>query len=129
VSLGCPAGFDAADAELERLNLLGAGSVRQAHRATDAVRGAMAVHTDTWTSMGQEPEKEARKQAFEGFSVDDELMSAALPDAGFYHCLPAYRGFEVAASVIDGAHSHVIAQAHNRLHAARGLLAFLLGVR
>jgi ornithine carbamoyltransferase len=129
VSLGCPVGFGADDTELERLALLGAGSVRQAHRAMEAVRGAIAVHTDTWTSMGQEPEKEARKQAFEGFSVDDELMGAALPGAGFYHCLPAYRGFEVAASVIDGPHSHVFAQAHNRLHAARGALAFLLGVR
>jgi ornithine carbamoyltransferase len=129
VSLGCPAGFHAGDAELERLDLLGAGTVRQSHRAVDAVRGAVAVHTDTWTSMGQEAEREDREQAFEGFTVDDELMAAAAPGAGFYHCLPAYRGCEVAASVIDGPHSHVIAQAHNRLHAARGVLAFLIGVR
>jgi ornithine carbamoyltransferase len=129
VSLGCPVGFAAGEAELERLNLLGDGAVRQVHRALEAVRGAVAVHTDTWTSMGQELEKDARKQAFEGFSVDDELMAAAAPGAGFYHCLPAYRGFEVAASVIDGPHSHVIVQAHNRLHSARGALAFLMGVR
>jgi ornithine carbamoyltransferase len=129
LSLGCPVGFDAAQPELERLNMVGTGRVRQTHRAVDAVRDAIAVHTDTWTSMGQEVEKDARKQAFEGFTVDDEVMAAAASGAGFYHCLPAYRGFEVSASVIDGASSHVIAQAHNRLHAARGALAFLVGVR
>jgi ornithine carbamoyltransferase len=129
VSLGCPALFAAPPEELERLDLLGSGRVRQVHRAIDAVRGAIAVHTDTWTSMGQETQREERRQAFEGFTVDAAMMSAALPGAGFYHCLPAYRGVEVAADVIDGPASHVIAQAHNRLHAARGVLAFLMGVR
>lgn len=129
VSLGCPVGYDAPAEEIERLNLLGAGSVRQTARSTDAVRSAIAVHTDTWTSMGQEAEKDLRKQAFEGFTVTDDLMAAAAPGAGFYHCLPAYRGFEVSADVIDGPQSHVIRQAHNRLHAARGVLAFLMGVR
>jgi ornithine carbamoyltransferase len=129
VSLACPVGYAAPDEELERLNLLGGGSVRQSHRPRDAVAGAVAVHTDTWTSMGQETEKEARQQAFEGFRVDDALMAAAAADAGFYHCLPAYRGVEVDASVIDGPASGVIAQAHNRLHSARGLLAFVMGVR
>ena len=57
------------------------------------------------------------------------LMAAAAPQAGFYHCLPAYRGYEVAAEVIDGPQSHVVQQAHNRMHAARGVLAFLMGVR
>jgi len=79
--------------------------------------------------MGQEAEKHARAQAFEGYTVTAALMQAAAPAAGFYHCLPAYRGYEVAADVIDGPSSHVIAQAHNRLHAARGALAFLMGVR
>jgi ornithine carbamoyltransferase len=129
VSLGCPVGFHATDAELERLARVGPGSVRQVHRAVDAVTDAVAVHTDTWTSMGQETEKEARRRAFEGFAVDDEMMSRAAQGAGFYHCLPAYRGVEVTAAVIDGPQSHVIAQAHNRLHAARGALAFLMGVR
>lgn len=129
VSLGCPVGFGASDAELERLNLLGAGSVRQSTRAIDAVVGAIAVHTDTWTSMGQEAEKAERVKRFEGFGVDETMMAAAASGAGFYHCLPAYRGYEVQAAVIDGPQSHVIAQAHNRLHAARGAMAFLLGVR
>lgn len=129
VVFGCPMGFEAEPAELERLNSLGSGSVTQVHRAVEAVAGAIAVHTDTWTSMGQEAEKQARAQAFEGYTVTAELMQAAAPTAGFYHCLPAYRGYEVAADVIDGPSSHVIAQAHNRLHAARGALAFLMGVR
>ncbi|MBI4933262.1 MAG: ornithine carbamoyltransferase [Actinobacteria bacterium] len=129
VSLGCPVGYHAPDEELERLAGLGVGSIRQSHRGADAVRGAIAVHTDTWTSMGQEAEKAERVKVFEGFGVDETLMAHALPGAGFYHCLPAYRGYEVAAEVIDGPHSHVIQQAHNRLHAARGVLAFLFGVR
>jgi ornithine carbamoyltransferase len=129
VSLGCPVGYHAPDAELERLNLLGGGHVKQVHRASDAVEGALAVHTDTWTSMGQEAEKDDRKQAFEGYTVTEQMMASAAPNAGFYHCLPAYRGYEVAADVIDGPRSHVIHQAHNRMHAARGVLAFLMGVR
>jgi len=129
VSLGCPVGYEASGEEIERLNLIGGGEVRQVHRPADAVAGAIAVHTDTWTSMGQETEKELRKQAFEGFTVTTEMMATAAAGAGFYHCLPAYRGFEVAADVIDGPNSHVIRQAHNRLHAARGALAFLMGVR
>jgi ornithine carbamoyltransferase len=129
VALGCPIGYHAPDAELERLNLLGRGRLRQVHRADDAVVGAIAVHTDTWTSMGQEAEKDDRKQAFEGYTVTDQMMAKAAPNAGFYHCLPAYRGYEVATEVIDGPRSHVFQQAHNRMHAARGALAFLMGVR
>jgi ornithine carbamoyltransferase len=129
VSLGCPVGYHAPDEELERIDGIGAGSVRQSHRGSDAVRGAIAVHTDTWTSMGQEAEKAERVKVFEGFGVDEALMAEALPGAGFYHCLPAYRGYEVSSEVIDGPRSHVIQQAHNRLHAARGVLAFLFGVR
>jgi ornithine carbamoyltransferase len=129
VSLACPPGFAADDTELERLAGLGTGGVRQTHRPSDAVAGATAVHTDTWTSMGQEAEHDARRRAFEGFTVTPELMAAAAPGAGFYHCLPAYRGAEVAADVIDGPASHVIAQAHNRMHAARGLLSLLTEVR
>ena len=71
VALGCPVGYHASDAELERLNLLGDGRVTQVHRADEAVAGAIAVHTDTWTSMGQEAEKDDRKQAFEGYTVTD----------------------------------------------------------
>ncbi len=129
LTLGCPLGYHAEVAELERLCSLGPGSVTQVHRPAEAVAGAVAVHTDSWTSMGQEGEKQQRKLAFEGYTVDNAMMSHAAPGAGFYHCLPAYRGLEVAAEVIDGPHSHVWPQAHNRMHAARGALAFLMGVR
>ncbi len=129
VRLGCPPGYDADDAELERILLLGAASVVQVPRPHEAVAGAHAVHTDTWVSMGQEADKEARRQAFEGFTVDHAMMAAADPCAVFMHCLPAYRGFEVSADVIDGPQSVVFQQGHNRLHAARGALAFLAGVR
>jgi len=129
VRLACPVGFEAYDAELERILLLGAGSVEQGNRPIDMVVGADAVHTDTWVSMGEEADKAAKRQKFEGFTVDDEMMDAAGPDAIFMHCLPAYRGFEVTTSVIDGPRSVVFEQGHNRMHAARGALAFLLGIR
>jgi ornithine carbamoyltransferase len=128
VSFACPPGFGPDDVELERLTLAGKGSVSLHHRPVDAVAGADVVHSDTWVSMGQDDEKEARVQAFEGFTVDDAVMAAAAPAATFMHCLPAYRGLEVTASVIDGPRSRVIRQGHNRLHAARGALAFLVGV-
>jgi len=129
VVFACPPGFDADPAELERLALLGPGRVEQFARPAEAVAGAHAVHTDTWVSMGQEADKEARRRAFEGFTVDAAMMAAADPGAVFLHCLPAYRGFEVAADVIDGPQSAVFQQGHNRLHAARAVIAFLLGVR
>lgn len=128
VSLGCPVGYDASLDELARLDSLGPGSIRQTTDPTEAVSDAVAVHTDTWTSMGREDEKAERVKIFADYTVTASMMSAAAADAGFYHCLPAYRGYEVAAEVIDGPASHVIAQAHNRLHAARGALAHLMGV-
>lgn len=129
VTFGCPPGFDADTAELERLALLGPGTVTQVARPGEAVRGAHAVHTDTWVSMGQEADKEARRRAFEGFTVDADLMALADPSAVFMHCLPAYRGFEVSADVIDGPQSAVYQQGHNRLHSVRAVIAFLVGVR
>jgi ornithine carbamoyltransferase len=91
-----------------------------------AVRGADAVYTDVWASMGQEAEAESRRQAFAGFTVDDSLMAAAGTEAVFLHCLPAHRGEEVSASVLEGPQSLVWQQAENRLHAQRGLLSWLL---
>ena len=129
VHLACPAGHDAPAEELRRLATLGAASVEQHADPAVAVKGADAVHTDVWISMGQEAEGAARRAAFEGFTVTDALMAEAGPQARFLHCLPAHRGDEVAAEVIDGPRSLVIAQGHNRLHSARGLLAFLAGAR
>jgi ornithine carbamoyltransferase len=129
IRFACPHGFDAPLAELERFSLLGAPSVEQSSRPADAVEGAHAVHTDTWVSMGQEAEKQERLRQFEGYTVDADMMALADPQAVFMHCLPAYRGIEVAADVIDGPQSVVFQQGHNRLHAARAAMAFLFGVR
>jgi ornithine carbamoyltransferase len=93
---------------------------------TEAVRDANVVYTDVWTSMGQEAEGAERRTAFAGFTVDDNLMAAAAPDAVLLHCLPAHRGEEVTASVLEGPRSLVWQQAENRLHAQRGLVAWLL---
>jgi ornithine carbamoyltransferase len=95
----------------------------------EAVKGADAVYTDVWTSMGQEAENEVRKKAFQGYGVTAELMSVAKKDAVFLHCLPAHRGEEVAAEVIDGPQSVVFDQAENRLHVQKAILVLLLGRR
>lgn len=92
----------------------------------EAVEGADAICTDTWVSMGQEAERRARLDAFAGYQVDDALLARAAPGAGFLHCLPAHRGEEVSASVIDGPASWVWDEAANRLPAARGLLRWLM---
>ncbi len=93
-----------------------------------AVTGAVAVYTDVWASMGQEAERESRRQAFEPYRVDEALMTHC-PDAVFMHCLPARRGEEVTDAVIDGPQSVVVTQAANRMHVQKGLLAWLLGHR
>jgi len=92
----------------------------------EAVAGADVVYTDVWTSMGQEAEAEARRQAFQGFRVTAEMMAAASPDAVFMHCLPAHRGEEVAGEVIDGPRSVVFDEAENRLHVQKAVLLLLL---
>jgi ornithine carbamoyltransferase len=94
--------------------------------AKSAVENADVVITDTWASMGQEGEKSQREAAFANFCVNDALMSKANSDAIFLHCLPAYRGAEVSASVIDGPQSAVFQEAENRLHAQKALLEYLL---
>ncbi|MCH7836092.1 MAG: ornithine carbamoyltransferase, partial [Chloroflexi bacterium] len=90
-------------------------------------RGADVVYTDVWASMGQEEEASARRKAFAGYQVDAELMSLAKREAIFMHDLPAHRGEEVSAEVIEGAQSVVFDQAENRLHAQKGVLALILG--
>ncbi|MFV2065803.1 MAG: ornithine carbamoyltransferase [Pirellulales bacterium] len=95
----------------------------------EAVRHASAVYTDVWTSMGQEKERETRKQALARFQVNRALIESAPNDACFMHCLPARRGEEVTDDVIDGSQSVVVRQAANRMHVQKGILAWLLGVK
>jgi ornithine carbamoyltransferase len=97
------------------------------HDPASAVQQADAVYTDVWASMGLEKEKEKREQDFQGYQVNAQLMTLAKTDAIFMHCLPAYRGLEVAAEVIDGAQSVVLNQGENRLHVQKALLVALLG--
>ena len=129
VRLGCPEGYDASAGELARIAALGPGTIDQFADPATAVQGAAVVHTDTWTSMGQEAEKAARTEIFGRYQVNTALMAAAgdreTGDAFFMHCLPAYRGLEVADDVIEGDRSLVWRQGHNRMHTARGALAFL----
>jgi ornithine carbamoyltransferase len=125
VRLACPPGYGPGDDDLDRLRALGGDPVVTG-RPDEAVAGAAAVHTDVWASMGQEHEAEERRRAFEGFRVDDRLMAGAAPGAVFMHCLPAHRGDEVTAKVIDGPSSVVFRQAHNRLHSVRGLFSWLV---
>jgi ornithine carbamoyltransferase len=125
VRLACPPGHEPDPVALDAARSHGAGVVVTADPA-EAVKGADAVYTDVWVSMGQEDEQAAREDAFAGYQVDEALMAAAAPDAVFLHCLPAHRGLEFSAAVIDGPASVVWDQAENRMHAARGLLWWLV---
>ncbi|MEY2571233.1 MAG: ornithine carbamoyltransferase [Acidimicrobiaceae bacterium] len=127
VRLGCPPGYGPTAADLDRLARFDSVPTVST-RAEEAAKGADAVYTDVFTSMGFEAEAEERRRAFEGFQVDDRVMDAAAPDALFLHCLPAHRGEEVAASVVDGPHSVVYQQAHNRMHSFRGLLSWIVEI-
>ncbi len=123
--IACPEGFDPA------ADLLAAARDRcvLVRDPREAAAGADLVVTDVWTSMGQEAEQQARARAFSGYLVDASLMALARPEALFMHCLPAHRGEEVAAEVIDGPQSVVWDEAENRLHSQKALLEFLLNQR
>lgn len=121
-----PEGYRLGDLEIHRAKAGGARIIEE-DDPTTAAAGCRVVTTDTWISMGQEEEKAARKAAFAAYTVDDEVMAAAAPDAIFLHCLPAYRGLEVSASVIDGPRSVIYDEAENRLHAQKAVLAWLMG--
>ncbi|MGB7564495.1 MAG: ornithine carbamoyltransferase [Prochlorococcaceae cyanobacterium] len=129
VRIGCPAGFEPDPAVVERARSLAAG--RSAIEVTDdpvaAVRGAQALYTDVWASMGQEQEQTQREAAFQGFCLDEALLAEADARAIVLHCLPAHRGEEISAGVIEGSASRVFDQAENRLHVQQALLAVLLG--
>jgi ornithine carbamoyltransferase len=125
LSLACPAGYDP-DAGLVARARANA-SVTVVRDPKEAVDGAHVVNTDVWASMGQEEEQKVRERAFAGYTVDAKLMARARPDAIFLHCLPAHRGEEVAAEVIDGRWSRVWDEAENRLHIQKAIMAVLMG--
>ncbi|HZJ25424.1 MAG TPA: ornithine carbamoyltransferase [Acidimicrobiia bacterium] len=122
LTVSSPPGYELEEDVVARARNLG-GTVELVGDPHDAVAGADVVYTDVWVSMGEEHEADARKVAFGGYQVNTELMIAAGSQACFLHCLPAHRGEEVTAEVIDGPSSLVWQQSANRMHAARALLA------
>jgi ornithine carbamoyltransferase len=123
VHVSTPPGYEV---EPERAGLYGTAHYEEFADPMQAVKGADLITTDVWTSMGFEAENETRRRDFEDWQVDAEMMRAAKPDALFMHCLPAHRGEEVAAEVIDGPQSVVWDEAENRLHAQKALMEYLL---
>jgi ornithine carbamoyltransferase len=128
IKVAAPAGYAARADIVARATSIAettGGSVSTFTNPADAVRQADVVTTDTWISMGQEEQKQQRISDFAGYTIDAELMAQAKPEAIFLHCLPAYRGYEVSAEVLDGQQSVIWDQAENRLHAQKALLVWL----
>jgi ornithine carbamoyltransferase len=123
VHVSTPPGYEV---EPERAGLYGTSHYEEFEDPMKAARGADLITTDVWTSMGDESEDAERKRDFEAWRVDEEMMRAAKQDALFMHCLPAHRGEEVAAEVIDGPQSVVWDEAENRLHTQKALMEYLL---
>ena len=128
VSIAAPEGYGPDSAVLDRAREIAAiqgGTISSSNDPVAAVAGAHVVVTDTWVSMGMEDQAQERALVFQAFTVDSALMSGAEKDAIFLHCLPAYRGYEVSADVIDGSQSRVWQEAENRLHAQKALMVWL----
>ena len=123
--LACPQGYDPDPKLVERARTK--AKVALVRDPKEAAEGAHVINTDVWASMGQEEEQAVRAKAFRGFIVDQALMKGAAPDAIFLHCLPAHRGEEVAAEVIEGKQSRVWDEAENRLHVQNAIMAGLMG--
>ncbi len=121
-----PSGYEVNEKTAAAPADMGAGSYRTYTNPMDACAGADLITTDVWTSMGFEAENETRRQAFAAWQVNRAMMAAAAPDALFMHCLPAHRGEEVEAEVIDGPQSVVWDEAENRMHVQKALMEFLL---
>ncbi|MBW2630429.1 MAG: ornithine carbamoyltransferase [Deltaproteobacteria bacterium] len=126
LAIACPEGYDPDEAILER----GIGESKEGIEflriPADAASGADVIYTDVWASMGQEDEQEERVAAFRDYQVDEKLVGCAKDDAIIMHCLPAHRGEEIAASVIDGPQSVIIDQAENRLHVQKAIMEILM---
>lgn len=130
IAVATPAGYACPDEVVENAKADAKASgctVTITNDPAEAVKDADVVCTDTWVSMGQEEEKQARIQIFTPYTVDDKLFGMAKEDAIFLHCLPAYRGYEVTESVIDGPRSVIFDEAENRLHAQKAVLAAVMG--
>ena len=130
VRIATPAGYEPDPeivAEAKRAARETRGKIEILRSPEEAVAGAQAVYTDVWASMGQEDEAAEREKIFAPYQVNEALFAHAAPDAVFMHCLPAHRGSEVTAAVIDSPQSIVFDQAESRLHAQKAILLTLLG--
>ena len=125
LALACPEGYEPADHLLARAQK--SAKVTLTRDPKEAIAGAHVVNTDVWASMGQEDEQKKRERDFAGYTVDAAMMRRAAKDAIFLHCLPAHRGEEVTADVIDGPQSCVWDEAENRLHVQKAIMAALIG--
>ena len=120
-----PKGYEFSEASLKRIQSVG-GQILQTGEPETAVEGANVIYTDVWTSMGQEKESATRLRDFNGFTVTMEMLLLADPESIFLHCLPAHPNEEVTQEVLDSSYSRIWKQAENRMHSARGAIAFLL---
>lgn len=119
-----PSGFAFGQHDIDRVSALG-GALELFESAEDAANGADVLYTDVWVSMGEEIEADTKRRVFRGFTIDEELLSVASRDAIVLHCLPAHRGEEISAEVLEGPRSRIWLQAENRMHSIRGLLRHL----
>ncbi|MBW2595574.1 MAG: ornithine carbamoyltransferase [Deltaproteobacteria bacterium] len=126
LDIACPEGYDPDEFILERGIRESKEGIELLRIPADAASGADVIYTDVWASMGQEDEQEERVMAFRDYQVDEKLVDCAKKDAIIMHCLPAHRGEEIAASVIDGPQSVVIDQAENRLHVQKAIMEILM---
>ncbi|XP_023737139.1 ornithine transcarbamylase, chloroplastic isoform X2 [Lactuca sativa] len=124
----CPKGFEPDKETVEKAQRAGVGKIEITNDPKEAVKGADVVYSDVWASMGQKEEAAYRRQVFQGFQVDEELMKIAGPQAYFMHCLPAERGVEVTNGVIEAPNSIVFPQAENRMHAQNAIMLHSLGL-
>lgn len=125
-ALACPEGYDPDATIMEKSRSNAKGRVSLYRDPFDAARGADVLYTDVWTSMGQEAESQERKRIFDGYQINEKLLERAKKDAMVMHCLPAHRGEEITAEVIDGPQSVVVEEAENRLHVQKAILEILL---
>lgn len=125
--LACPEGFEPDAAILGEARSASLSTIEIVHDVLAAARGAGVLYTDVWVSMGQEEERARRERAFKGYQINADLVRLAAPGCAIMHCLPAHRGEEISAEVLDGPRSIIFDQAENRLHVQKAVIAFLFG--